>query len=151
LRLQSQNKGVLPRNLGIFGTVGSGKSNTAQVVIEEASQYGWAVIVLDVESEYIEMDEPSADKALWKKLVAFGKTPKGLQDFHVFYPSSCASERTSSEPFTLRLADFESSVIAEILQTTVAERNALLDCIEYLESRARTKLVTRESEGLASL
>jgi DNA helicase HerA-like ATPase len=39
-RLQSQNKGVLPRNLGIFGTVGSGKSNTAQVVIEEASANG---------------------------------------------------------------------------------------------------------------
>src|SRR5438132_2958542 len=36
-RLQSKNKGVLPRNVGIFGTVGSGKTNTSQVVIEEAS------------------------------------------------------------------------------------------------------------------
>jgi len=39
-RLQSQNKAVLPRNVGIFGTVGSGKSNTAQVVIEEAADHG---------------------------------------------------------------------------------------------------------------
>jgi DNA helicase HerA-like ATPase len=150
-RLQSQNKGVLPRNLGIFGTVGSGKSNTAQVVIEEAAANGWAVIVLDVESEYTEMDGPSADNSLMKKLAQFDKIPEGVSDFQVYYPASCVSDRGESEPFTLRLADFESSVIAEILQTTIAERNALLDCIEHLESRAKSKVATREAEGLASL
>ena len=41
--LQSNNKGVLPRNIGIFGTVGSGKSNTAQVVVEEAARNGWSL------------------------------------------------------------------------------------------------------------
>jgi DNA helicase HerA-like ATPase len=150
-RLQSKNKAVLPRNLGIFGTVGSGKSNTSQVVIEEAAANGWAVIVLDVESEYIEMDGPSVDKTLLKKLIQYAKDPGGVTDFQVYHPASCASERSTSEPFTLRLADFETSVIAEILQTSVGERNALLDCIEYLESRARTKLVTREAEGLGPL
>jgi DNA helicase HerA-like ATPase len=150
-RLQSQNKGVLPRNLGIFGTVGSGKSNTSQVVIEEAAANGWAVIVLDVESEYIEMDSPSREESLHKKLARFGKSPKGLSDLQVYYPASCISERKNSEPFTLRLADFESSVIAEILQTTMSERNALLDCIEHLESRAKTKVATREADGLGAL
>ena len=150
-RLQSQNKGVLPRNLGIFGTVGSGKSNTSQVVIEEAAANGWAVIVLDVESEYIEMDSPSTDKSLVKNLAHFDKSPAGIADFQVHHPASCSSERSNSEPFTLRLADFESSVIAEILQATIAERNALLDCIEYLETRARTKVATREAEGLSPL
>ncbi len=150
-RLQSQNKGVLPRNLGIFGTVGSGKSNTAQVVIEEAAAAGWAVIVLDVESEYIEMDGPSAESSLQKKLAHFDMSPAGITDFHVFYPASCISERDNSEPFTLRLADFETSVIAEILQTTVAERNAQLDCIEHLEGRAKSKVATREAEGRAAL
>jgi DNA helicase HerA-like ATPase len=150
-RLQSQAKGVLPRNLGIFGTVGSGKSNTAQVVIEEASANGWAVIVLDVESEYTEMDGPSSESSLINKLAHFGKSPEGVKDFQVYYPASCASDRGNSEPFTLRLADFESSVIAEMLQTTIAERNALLDCIEYLESRAKNKLATREAEGLGLL
>jgi DNA helicase HerA-like ATPase len=150
-RLQSKSKGVLPRNLGIFGTVGSGKSNTAQVVIEEASANGWAVIVLDVESEYIEMDQPCADQALLKKLSHFAKEPGGVKDFQVYHPASCASERSSSEPFTLRLADFESSVIAEILQSSVGERNALLDCIEHLESRAKTKVGTREADSLGSL
>ena len=150
LRLQSKNKGVLPRNLGIFGTVGSGKSNTSQVVIEEAAANGWAVIVLDVESEYTEMDGPAADTSLHEKLARFGKKPTGIADFQVYHPASCASERSTSEPFTLRLADFESAVIAELLQCMVSERNALLDCIEHLESRAKTKVATRETDGLGS-
>jgi DNA helicase HerA-like ATPase len=151
LRLQSKNKGVLPRNLGIFGTVGSGKSNTSQVVIEEAAANGWAVIVLDVESEYTEMDSPSVEKALLKKLRNYNAQPRGLTDFQVYHPASCASERTTSEPFTLRIADFDTSVIAEILQTNISERNALVDCIEYLQSRARTKVATRDAEGLEPL
>lgn len=151
MRLQSNAKGVLPRNLGIFGTVGSGKSNTAQVVIEEAAATGWSVIVLDVESEYTDMDMPSTETLLSKRLVQFGMSPAGVSDFQVYYPASCVSDRAKSEAFTLRLADFESSVIAEILQTTVSERNALLDCIEHLENRAKTKVATREAEGLGSL
>jgi hypothetical protein len=149
--LQSQNKGVLPRNLGIFGTVGSGKSNTSQVIIEEAARAGWAVIVVDVESEYTEMDAPTSDDTLVPKLTGFGKTPVGLEDFHVYYPVSCGSERPNSEPFTLRLADFETAVIAEILQTTLPERNALTDCIEHLQSRAKAKVATSEVDSMEPL
>src|SRR5262245_60449141 len=46
--LSSKSKDFLPRNMGIFGTVGSGKSNSAQVLIEEAAAAGWAVVVVDV-------------------------------------------------------------------------------------------------------
>lgn len=149
--LQSKNKGVLPRNLGIFGTVGSGKSNTAQVVIEEAARNGWAVIVVDVESEYTEMDQPTDDKFLADRLAHFGLQPAGLDDFHVFCPASCASEQKNAEPFTLRLADFETNVIGEILQVSLPERNALLECVEYMHQKARTKLNTSETEGLQAL
>jgi hypothetical protein len=150
-KLDSRNKGVLPRNLGVFGTVGSGKSNTAQVLIEEAAAHGWAVIVLDVESEYIEMDAPTQDQALIKKLATYERVPTGIKNFQVYHPASCASERDNSEPFTLRLADFESNIIGELLQTTVSERNALLDCIEYLEGKAKVKVATSVTDGLGSL
>src|SRR5437762_6047347 len=56
-----QLKNFLPRNVGIFGTVGSGKSNTTQVLAEEALAAGWAVAVIDVEGEYVRMNEPTAD------------------------------------------------------------------------------------------
>ncbi len=149
--LQSKNKSVLPRNLGIFGTVGSGKSNTSQVVIEEASRAGWAVIVLDVESEYTDMDLPSEEDGIAARLAPFGRQPEGLQDFQVLYPASCKSDKPSSEPFTLRLADFDTAVIGEILQVTLPERNALLDCIEYLQQKARSRMTTSEADGFQSL
>ncbi len=148
VRLQSKNKGVLPRNLGIFGTVGSGKSNTAQVLIEEASGNGWAVVVLDVESEYTEMDQPVTDPAMIARLAKINRRPAGLADFHVFHPASCASDKKGSEPFTLRLADFDAGVIGEILQVTIPERNALMDCVEYLLQKGRSKMATSEPEGL---
>jgi uncharacterized protein len=47
--LQSNNKAVLPRNLGIFGTVGSGKSNTSQVIIEEAARAAVLALARPVE------------------------------------------------------------------------------------------------------
>jgi DNA helicase HerA-like ATPase len=149
--LGSCNKDVLPRNVGVFGTVGAGKSNTTQVLIEEAAGHGWAVVLLDVEGEYVEMDAPSSEEKLFGRLASFGRKPAGLTDFHVLHPTSCASERDGSEPFTLRLADFEPGVIAEILQTTVPERNALLECVDYFEQRVRTKVVTTEMEGLLGL
>jgi DNA helicase HerA-like ATPase len=147
VHLQSKNKSVLPRNLGVFGTVGSGKSNTSQVIIEEAARNGWAIIVLDVESEYTEMDQPSSETALMAKLGRFDRQAEGLKDFHVFYPASCVSERIGAEPFTLRLADFDTSVIGEILQVSLAERNALFECVEYLMQKARTKITTNEPLG----
>ena len=149
--LQSHNKSVLPRNLGIFGTVGSGKSNTTQVIIEEAARNGWAVIVLDVEGEYTEMDQPADEDWVQERLNRFGLWPEGLRDFHVFYPASCGSDRTASEAVALRLADFDTTIIGELLQVSMPERNALLDCVEYLQQKARTKLTTSEPEILQAL
>src|SRR5205823_1455267 len=119
--LQSQSKDVLPRNVGIFGTVGSGKSNTAQVLIEEAARTGWAVIVLDVEGEYTEMDQPVEEPGQVERLARFNRQPAGLKDFTVYYPASCKSDKASAEAFTLRLGDFDTSVIGEILQVTMPE------------------------------
>ena len=149
--LQSQHKGVLPRNLGIFGTVGAGKSNTAQVVIEEAARNGWAVIVVDVESEYADMNQPTDEEGLVAELARFGRAPAGLKDFHVFGPAGCANDAAHRETFTLRLADFDTSIIGEILQVSLPERNALVDCVEHFQQRARTKVTTSEAESFQQL
>ncbi|MEM3382121.1 MAG: DUF87 domain-containing protein, partial [Candidatus Bathyarchaeia archaeon] len=50
---------TLTRHVGVFGTTGSGKSNTIQVFMEEASKKDFAVLVFDVEGEYIFMDRPT--------------------------------------------------------------------------------------------
>jgi DNA helicase HerA-like ATPase len=149
--LRGDSKEVLPRNVGIFGTVGSGKSNSVQVLVEEASACGWAVVLLDLEGEYIEMDQPTTIESLIPRLRQFGREPRGLANFQVYYPVSCASSRSDSRPFALRLADFESSIIAELLQTNRAERNALLDCIDHFEQKAQASTLRTESDRLAIL
>jgi DNA helicase HerA-like ATPase len=149
--LQSDSKDVLPRNVGIFGTVGSGKSNTAQVVIEEAAAHGWAVIVLDVEGEYVGMDAPGETPDLSEALARFGRRPTGLADFRVLHPASCASERPDSKPFTLRLADFDTPIITELLQASLPERNALIDCIEFFQNKSWQRMPTSEADRLAGL
>ncbi len=144
--LQSNSKDVLPRNVGIFGTVGSGKSNSVQVLIEEASAAGWAVILLDLEAEYVEMDQPTARPGLDEQLLRFGRYPRGLDDFHVYHPVSCPSDRAGSQPFTLRMADFDASITAELLQATQGERNALVDCIDHFQQKFHTQIRTSEVE-----
>lgn len=149
--LQSKSKDVLPRNLGVFGTVGSGKSNTAQVLIEETSACGWAVIVLDVEGEYIGMDAPGDTPKLAENLAKYGLQPKGIADFHVLHPASCASERPDSRPFTLRLADFDTPIVTELIQASMAERNALLETVEHFLSKAYQRMSTSEADRIAGL
>jgi uncharacterized protein len=149
--LLSTSKDVLPRNVGIFGTVGSGKSNSVQVLVEEASQRGWAVIMLDLESEYTSMDSPTTQAHFVPRLERFGLQPRGLPDFHVYHPLSCTSDREGSKPFTLRLADFDSSVTAELLQASMGERNALLDCIDYYQQKFYSSLRTSDVERQAEL
>jgi hypothetical protein len=144
--LDSRSKDVLPRNVGIFGTVGSGKSNSVQVLIEEASARGWAVVLLDLESEYVEMDKPTTQPGQSERLARFGRQPRGLPDFHVYYPVSCPSDRAGSQPFTLRLADYDSSITAELLQATLGERNALLDCIDHFQQKFYSQVRTNEME-----
>ena len=139
--MKSRSKDVLPRNVGIFGTVGSGKSNTAQVLIEEAAAGGWAVVVIDVEGEYIEMDEPVGVPDLEPVLARHGRKPQGIQDFDVIHPASCLSERPDSRPFTLRLADFDTPVVTELIHATMPERNALMDCVEHFQNRRAGHLV----------
>lgn len=149
--LQSRSKDVLPRNVGIFGTVGSGKTNTAQVLIEEASVCGWAVIVVDVEGEYIHMDEQCETPQHETLHLKYGRRPGGLTDLHVMHPASCASERADSKPFTLRLADFETAVITELLQATRSERNALIDCVEYFQGKVWQRVLPTEVDRLKEL
>ena len=75
---------TLNRHIGIFGTTGSGKSNTLQVVAEEINHSNRSVLIFDIEGEYVGMNEPT--DSLQSLLSEFGKKPTGVSDFHVFVP-----------------------------------------------------------------
>lgn len=117
-----QLKNFLPRNVGIFGTVGSGKSNTTQVLAEEALAAGWAVAVIDVEGEYVRMNEPTADANMATLLTeTYGLDPSGVPDFRVYVPSSGASDAVAPTQFKVPLAALEPQVVGDILEFTEAQ------------------------------
>ena len=118
----STNTNFLPRNVGIFGTVGSGKSNTAQVLTEEALNAGWAVVLIDVEGEYVRMNEPTDEPRLLETLNReYQLLPKGVNDLRVYVPSSGRSAAASSIPFKVPISALYPEVVADILEFTEAE------------------------------
>jgi hypothetical protein len=119
VKFDSDKKSVLPRNIGIFGTVGSGKTNSSQVLIEEAVSTGWAVIVIDIEGEYISMDLPSSEiieKPAMKVLAdKFKIEANGLNKFQVYVPSGCETKREDALPFCIPFGNLSPYELSEIM------------------------------------
>lgn len=114
-----ESKNFLPRNVGVFGTIGSGKSNTTQVLMEEALRAGWAVVAVDVEGEYVRMNEPTTDKLLQAALRSeFSLEPAGLRDLRVYVPSSGSSDAEQPIQFKVPLSQLPLGVVADILDFT---------------------------------
>ena len=116
----SANKGFLPRNIGIFGTVGSGKSNTTQVLMEEALKAGWAVVVIDVEGEYVRMGE-STDDARLSEILAERypqRPPRGVPDCRVYVPNVGLTDAQSPIDFKVPISAVPAEIVADILEFT---------------------------------
>jgi uncharacterized protein len=122
VRVNTENKNFLPLNVGIFGTVGSGKSNTVQVLVEEASQAGWACVVIDVEGEYVRMNEPD-DRPDMNRILHENHAiaPQGIRDFRVFVPSSGASDADHPISFKVPVSELDISIVSDILEFSEPE------------------------------
>ncbi|WP_239377080.1 helicase HerA domain-containing protein [Frankia sp. Cj5] len=119
----SQKKAFLPRNVGIFGTVGSGKSNTTQVLMEEALRAEWAVVVIDVEGEYVRMDQGNDDDALAALLCEQfpDRLPRGIPDLRVYVPNAGETEASDAMTFKVPIADVPDEIIADIMEFSEAQ------------------------------
>lgn len=157
VKLRSEDKRVLPRNLGVFGTVGSGKTNTSQVLIEGASACGWCVIVLDVEGEYVEMDSASKEAgtspSMAKLMQRFGVEPQGLDPnrFRVMHCINAEPSRSDSTEFGLRFGNVDPYILSEILGLTDAQMEKFLEVWTALKQRPHGGggRGTRQATGLA--
>ena len=125
---------TLNRHLGVFGTTGSGKSNTLQVITEEASRAGLCVLIFDVEGEYVKLNE-ATDK-LTDLLSQFGEKPRQVKDLHVYVPASDGAADSAGTTFGIPFAKVNLEVFSEVLGLTAQERIMFLDMIrktkEYL-------------------
>lgn len=140
------SKNFLPRNLGIFGTVGSGKSNTTQVVMEEALAAGWAVVVIDVEGEYVRMNEATADVGLARLLQeAFARAPTGVPDLRVYVPSSGQSDAANPIRFKCPIAAVQPEVIADILEFSEPQVRMFASITTAAAAKARSAVSSGSS------
>ena len=93
-----------------------------QVLVEEASQAGWACVVIDVEGEYVKMSEPQDQTDLTRILrESYSIDPQGSEDFRVYVPSSGASDAKNPSPFKVPIAELDISIISDILEFSEPE------------------------------
>jgi uncharacterized protein len=107
---------VARKQLGIFGTTGSGKSNTTLRIAEMYAEMGWCIILLDYLGEYIDCRNKSSEIHLfkderWNKLKI---TPMGNEKVEVFAPVKDFESRCDSR-FFLRTMDVHSEVVYNLV------------------------------------
>ncbi|SET15739.1 ATP-binding protein [Anaerobranca gottschalkii] len=133
------SKNFLPRNIGVFGTVGSGKSNTTQVIIEEAINAGWAVVVVDVEGEYVRMNEPTNDERLIPILKdKFEIRPVGIEDFKVYVPQSGHSDAINPIRFKVPISALDPFVLSDLMELSEPQARLLESIMEKANSIHRS-------------
>jgi DNA helicase HerA-like ATPase len=129
--IDPRSKSALPRNVGIFGTVGSGKSNSSQVLIEEASAAGWAVVVVDVEGEYTQLSKPNRKVGVDRHPLATTRPPKGVERCDVFVPATRKPNR-GEKSFVVPVSGYSIELLGALLETTEAQRRMLRNCAHQL-------------------
>jgi DNA helicase HerA-like ATPase len=122
VRVDGDDKNVVPRNWLTVGTIGSGKSNTDQVFIEESLAAGYAQIVVDPEGEYVLMDKPSDALGIEEQLATYGREPRGVPKITVYRPPRAESKRSDAVPFSVRFDSLDPGIIEEITEMNTAQR-----------------------------
>jgi len=145
VRIDTENKNILPLNVGIFGTVGSGKSNTVQVLVEEVSHADWACVLIDVEGEYVKMNEPN-DRPEMNRILSedYSILPEGVKDCRVYVPSSGASDAENPSRFKVPISELDLSIISDILEFSEPEFRMYGKAVDRVQ---RTGAAGRSSSG----
>ncbi|MEO3863635.1 ATP-binding protein [Acrocarpospora sp. B8E8] len=125
VKIDSSRKSVLPRHTGILGTTGGGKSTTVSRIIKEAASTDYAVILLDTEGEYTEINQPTTDPTMLAALQRRSMRPEGVTNTHIF---TLVGKDTSNPthpdivPFTLEFSTMSPYVVEELLDLNDAQK-----------------------------
>jgi hypothetical protein len=122
VQIDGDNKGVVPRNWLTVGTIGSGKTNTCQVFIEETLAAGYAQVVVDPEGEYIFMDQPSGAPHIDEDLKPFERTPRGVPGITVYRPPLAESKRVDAVEFSVPFDSLSPEIVMEITEMNTAQQ-----------------------------
>jgi hypothetical protein len=127
--LVSSNKHHVPRHTLVVGTTGAGKSTFMSSYIEELANAGFAVLIIDVESEYAEIHKPAESRNIKAVLKERGLVPAGISNTYLLVPTDCESACPSHpglRRFSLEFANISPFVATELLQANEAQRDRFL-------------------------
>jgi hypothetical protein len=126
-------KAVLPRHTAVLGTTGGGKSTTIGRFVSQAREQGMAVILLDTEGEYVEMNEPAVEPAMVAALETRGIAPAGIDNtslYHLVGTETANPEHPSVHTFGLSFTDLSPYTIAEIVDLNEAQQERFFRTID---------------------
>lgn len=146
VQVDGDNKGVVPRNWMTVGTIGSGKTNTCQVFIEETLAAGYAQVVVDPEGEYIFMDQPSPAPYIDEDLKQFERAPRGVSGITVYRPPLAESNRDDAIEFSVPFDSLSPEIIMEITEMSTAQQTRFTFLYEQAIQIAR-----KEKGGSAAI
>jgi DNA helicase HerA-like ATPase len=117
---------VLPRHTGILGTTGGGKSTTVSELVHQLQKAGVATILLDVEGEYTEIDQPTEDPHMLAALNRRGLQPEGTANLRILHLVGRETRReapgASITEFCLKFSDLSPYAVMEILDLNDAQQ-----------------------------
>ncbi|MBE7433129.1 MAG: ATP-binding protein [Anaerolineales bacterium] len=122
VRVDENDKGVVPRNWLTVGTIGSGKSNTNQVFIEETLAANYAQIVVDPEGEYIFMDQQSEMPGIEADLKPYHREPAGVKGITVYHPPLSKSKRDGAIEFSVPFDSLSPDIVVELAEMNAAQQ-----------------------------
>jgi len=139
--IPAHRKSVLPRHTGILGTTGGGKSTTVSRLIGQAQAQGYAVILLDTEGEYTQMNEPTEDPVMLAALKRRGESPAGVPDtqiYHLVDKDTTNPDHPRIREFGLSFSTLSPYTVEEILDLTDAQKE------RFERAYDTTKVVMRD-------
>lgn len=126
-------KAVLPRHTAVLGTTGGGKSTTIGRFISQAQQQDMAVILLDTEGEYVQMNEPASEPAMVAALKSRGIAPAGIENtklYHLVGTETANPDHPNLSEFGLAFTALSPHTIAEILDMSDAQQERFLRTVD---------------------
>ncbi|HEX4607226.1 MAG TPA: ATP-binding protein [Urbifossiella sp.] len=140
--IPSEKKAVLPRHTAILGTTGGGKSTTVAGFVKQAADAGVAVVLLDVEGEYVHLHEPTDQAGMQKALAARGIAPAGLKDgamtvFHLVGRGTANPDHPDRKAFSLQFARLSPYAVCEILDLSDGQQERFWKAYEITKEVMR--------------
>jgi len=155
VHIDGDHKNFLPRNVLTVGTVGSGKSNTDQVLIEETLAVGYAQVVVDPEGEYTLMDKPVEREDVQEALALHGREPRGITNLTVYRPPLCASKRSDAIEFSVPFDSLSQELIAEITDMNETQKTRFTflyeQAVEVMRKKEANRTLLPDPEEEANL